>query len=72
MNPDIMRDLMNQHGHELRAQARNATLARSARKGLRWRRRHAADELALPQIPDYVDGTFRDTGRAGRAGRRAA
>jgi hypothetical protein len=77
MHPDMMRDLMNQHGGELRAQARNATLARNARKGLRWWRGRAADELVLPRIPDYVDGTFRDAKNirgehTGRAGGRAA
>jgi hypothetical protein len=74
MNPDMMRDLMNQRGGELRAQARNAALARSARKGLRWWRGRGADELVLPRIPDYADGTFRDakSTRGGRASRRAA
>ena len=63
MHPDLMRELADQHGREMRARAREATQARRARRGLR-RRTAAAAELAMPRVPDYVDGTFRDTGCA--------
>jgi hypothetical protein len=59
MHPDLMRDLVDQRGREMRARAREVTLARRIRKELR-RRTAAAAEFALPRIPDYVDGTFRD------------
>ena len=77
MHPDVMRELANQRGREMRARAREATLARRIRKE---RRTAAAAEFVLPRIPDYVDGTFRDTELAGhdarlddeRPGRRQA
>jgi hypothetical protein len=79
MHPDVMRELANQRGREMRARAREATLARRIRKEMR-RRTGAAAEFVLPRIPDYVDGTFRDTELAGhdarlddeRPGRRQA
>jgi hypothetical protein len=61
MHPEIMRDLVSQHGRELREQAHRATLARIAGRN----RRHAAADLeaaAMPAIPDYVDGSFRTAG----------
>jgi len=67
MHPDIMRDLVRQHGRELREQAHRATLARAAGQARRAGR-HSADQLsaahlaaepAIPAVPDYVDGTFR-------------
>ena len=67
MHPDILRDLISQHGRELREQAHRAAVGRiesRARRALR--RGHASpDEAtspALPAIPDYVDGSFRTTG----------
>jgi len=79
MHPDVMRELANQRGREMRARAREATLARRIRKETR-RRTAAAAEFVPPRIPDYVDGTFRDTELAGhdarlddeRPGRRQA
>jgi hypothetical protein len=60
MHPDVMRELIDQRGRELRSQVGQARLASSLRKALR-RRRHggAADTFVAPAIPDYVDGTFR-------------
>lgn len=85
MHPDVMRELANQRGREMRARAREATLARRIRMEMRSRTAATA-EFVLPRIPDYVDGTFRDTelavhdarldderpGRRQAAGRRAA
>jgi hypothetical protein len=61
MNPEILRELSAQHGRDLRAQASRATAARTARRTLRAMRRHAAaaEEFVVPDIPDYVDGSFR-------------
>jgi hypothetical protein len=62
MHPDLMRYLANQRGSEMRARARQATLARRIRRELRRRTTAAVTAgFALPRIPDYVDGTFRDT-----------
>ena len=79
MHPDVMRELANQRGREVRAGVREVTLARRIREEMRWRTAAAA-EFILPRIPDYVDGTFRDTELAGhderlddeRLGRRQA
>jgi hypothetical protein len=68
MHPDVMRELANQRSREMRARAREATLAKRIRKEMR-RRPAAAAEFVLPRIPDYVDGTFRDTELAGRDAR---
>ena len=61
MHPEILRELNAQRGREMRAQARQARLARMA---IRNRRRgryrpDEADEFVAPAIPDYVDGSFR-------------
>lgn len=67
MHPEILRELVSQHGRELREQAHQATLARTAGHARRAARRHAADLAAstagpvIPAIPDYVDGSFRTT-----------
>ena len=68
MHPDVMRELADQRGREMRAQAREAALARRIRKEMR-RRTAAAAEFVLPPIPDYVDGTFRDMELAGHGAR---
>jgi hypothetical protein len=60
MHPEFARELTAQRGREMRAQARQAQLARIAIR-IGRRRRHSPDEtdgFALPAIPDYVDGSF--------------
>jgi hypothetical protein len=64
MHPEIARELTAQRGRELQAQARQAAVARTAgriRRALRRGTRgpDGADELVIPAIPDYVDGSFR-------------
>jgi hypothetical protein len=69
MHPEILRELSAQHGRDLREQASRETAARAARRTLR-RHAPASDEFVVPDIPDYVDGSFRTdevpaaTGRA--------
>jgi hypothetical protein len=64
MHPEIARELTAQRGREMRAQAQQNTTARAASR-LRRTLRHGtgrldgADELVIPAIPDYVDGSFR-------------
>ncbi len=77
MHPEIARELVAQHGRELREQAHRAATARTASRARRRGGRLAEDgEFAVPAIPDYVDGSFRAAGdeAAGRvpAGRHAA
>ena len=69
MHPEIARELTSERGRDMRNQAHQATLARTAAR-IRRARRHgveAADEFVAPVIPDYVDGTFDVKPVAGRA-----
>jgi hypothetical protein len=61
MHPEFLREMTAQRGREMRAQVRDAKLARLA---IRARRRgrslpDEADRFVVPPIPDYVDGSFR-------------
>ncbi len=61
MHPEILRELSAQRGREMRARARQDTLARMAIRATR-RRRALPDQtggFVPPRIPDYVDGSFR-------------
>jgi hypothetical protein len=73
MHPDVMRELASQRGYEMRARARAVEAARLARRSRKELRRHPAAEatatVVLPRIPDYVDGTFRNTELAGHGAR---
>ena len=69
MHPEIMRNLVAQHTYELREQAHQAALARTAGRARRAGRRGAARTAAgdpagtvIPAVPDYVDGSFRTAG----------
>ena len=70
MHPEILWELNAQRGREMRAQARQAKLARMATRSRRRGRDRvdAADEFVLPvipdyvPIPDYVDGSFHAEG----------
>jgi hypothetical protein len=65
MHPDIARELIRQRASEMQARAAKAAEAaeaRAARDAARDRRDQAAEAVPLPRIPDYVDGTFRETG----------
>jgi hypothetical protein len=67
MHPDILRELISQHGRELQEQAHRAAVGQTESRARRaLRRGHVtgdeATSPALPAIPDYVDGSFRTTG----------
>jgi hypothetical protein len=68
MHPEMLRELATQRGHEMRARARQAKLARMAIRVGRRRRSgpDETDQFVLPAVPDYVDGSFR-TEPAGEA-----
>ena len=62
MNGYLMFEVTKQRNAERREEARKKNLARALRKTMRQRNRaKAVDTVVLPPIPDYVDGTFRDT-----------
>jgi hypothetical protein len=60
MHPEILRELTAQHGRDLREQAQRAMAGRT-RRGSR-RAAHTDDEFVVPDIPDYVDGSFQTRG----------
>ena len=72
MHPDMMREVVRQRTTERQEEARKSNLARALRKTMRQRNRaDARSTFVPPAIPDYVDGTFRETGvevHAERAG----
>jgi hypothetical protein len=62
MHPEILRELTAQRQRDMHAVAHEAKLARMMRAVRRGAQaRHRADEIAIPAIPDYVDGSFRTT-----------
>lgn len=70
MHPEIMRELGAQHGRDMRERAHRAQLGRTlglGRRAIRRSSRHLAetDAVAVPAIPDYVDGSFRVTSADG-------
>jgi hypothetical protein len=58
MHPEIARELIAQRGRELRERAQQAMVARTVIRTRRAMRR-GADDFTCPDIPDYVDGSFR-------------
>ena len=69
MHPEHAREMIRQRAGERQDRAAKAGEARAARNAARDRRDQAAAAAAvpLPRIPDYVDGTFRETGDAAHA-----
>jgi Bacterial regulatory proteins, luxR family len=63
MHPEIYRELILQHGREMRGRAHQARLARMAHQARRATRRGLNDreEFVVSAVPDYVDGSFRAT-----------
>ena len=59
MHPDILRELTSQRGREMREQAHRARLARMIRRSRHARDLPPDDEIVVPAIPDYADGSFR-------------
>lgn len=63
MHPYVMYEMIRQRTTERHEEARRISFARAVRKALRQRgRAEARDTFVPPPIPDYVDGTFRETG----------
>ena len=64
MHPDIARDIIRQRTADMRKQARRDKDARTARAAARVERHRAEARVnvVIPPIPDYVDGTFRESG----------
>jgi len=60
VHPEIVREMAEQRGREMRARAAENRLARAARLALRQGRggSQQTDEFIAPAIPDFVDGSF--------------
>ena len=59
MHPDILRELNIQRGREMRERAHHARLVRMIRSSRHGRDLPPDEEIVIPAIPDYVDGSFR-------------
>ena len=58
MHPDIALELHNQRGREMRERAHRARLVRMIRSSRHRRDLPPDEEIVIPAIPDYVDGSF--------------
>ena len=59
MHPDFLREIHNQRGREMRERAHRARLVRMIRSSRHARDLPPDEEIVIPAIPDYVDGSFR-------------
>ena len=59
MHPDVLREINNQRGREMRERAHRARLVRMIRNSRHGRDLPPDEEIVIPAIPDYVDGSFR-------------
>jgi hypothetical protein len=63
MHPEILRLMTAQRGHEMRTRAHQARLVRMIKRARRGHQLPGEiDDIVLPPIPDYVDGTFHTEG----------
>jgi hypothetical protein len=62
MHHSMAREIIRHREADLRKQARRDEAAKAARQGAKARRAAAAAAAAVPvpQVPDFVDGTFRE------------
>jgi hypothetical protein len=61
MHPDLMAEVTRLRITDMRAQARDAGLARSLRRAARAQRSGKAAVADLPVIPDYIHEMFAET-----------
>ena len=59
MHPDFLREIHNQRGREMRERAHRARLVRMIRSNRHARDLPPDEELVIPAVPDFVDGSFR-------------
>jgi hypothetical protein len=59
MHPDFAREIHNQRGREMRERAHRSRLVRMIRSSRHGRDLPPDEELVVPAIPDFVDGSFR-------------
>ena len=59
MHPDFLREMQVQRSRDMRERAHRSRLARMIRSSRHGRDLPPDEELAIPAIPDFVDGSFR-------------
>ena len=59
MHPDFLREIHNQRGREMRERVHRARLVRMIRSSRHGRDLPPDEEIVIPAVPDYVDGSFR-------------
>jgi hypothetical protein len=59
MHPDFRREVTSQRGRDMRERAHRARLVRMLRGSRHGHDLPPDEELVVPAIPDYVDGSFR-------------
>lgn len=71
MHPDFLREIHDQRGREMRERADRARLVRMIRSSRHGRDLPPDEEIVIPAIPDYVDGSFRTAPAAGQVATEA-
>ena len=71
MHPEILRQINDQRGRELRERAHRARLVRTAIRSRRHGRDLPDDDFVVPAVPDYVDGSFRTDQAVGQVASEA-
>ena len=71
MHPEILRQINDQRGRELRERAHRSRLAKMAIRGRRHGRDLPDDDFTIPAVPDYVDGSFRTDQAVGQVASEA-
>jgi hypothetical protein len=59
MHPELLRELNIHRGREMRDRAHRARLVRMIRSSRHGRDLPPDEEIVIPAIPDYADGSFR-------------
>jgi len=59
MHPDFLREIHDQRGREMRERAHRARMVRMIRSSRHGRDLPPDEELVIPAVPDFVDGSFR-------------
>ena len=71
MHPDFLREVTDQRGREMRERAHRSRLVRMLRSSRHGRDLPPDEEIVIPAIPDYVDGSFQTEPAVDRAAAEA-
>jgi hypothetical protein len=59
MHPDFLREMQVQRSRDMRERAHRSRLVRMIRSSRHGRDLPPDEELVIPAVPDFVDGSFR-------------